>query len=340
MEKNESADFEKAGSLGIALSAKSSSVTSDGKFIYISNDLDKKIYCVDPESGKIRWTFSDPKILKVQSPLKYSHNSFVLSTYNYIAIINSAGKLVSGMDVTNGTSYWAEPVEAPGVLYIPTTRNLYAFDGKKISSLDAVPNSQSQEFIAADGDYIYIVDSLNKNIKAYNIKTGKTEWESSEITGNVFTNPVVAGSFVYAADIAQNIYRFDLKSGAERTLNINTGVVSNIVKDQNMLYFVAVNGALYSVDTSAFSEAKIIAAVDNNPSMDKHLIKKLVLNGSILYFASDSGSLFYYNLKKKESGFLKIKDNSKNYELIGEPAVIGDYIYAVDSGANIYKKKK
>ena len=80
--------------------------------------------------------------------------------------------------------------------------------------------------------------------------------------------------------------------------------------------------------------------VDKNPIQDKYLTKKLFRDKNILYFASDTGKVFTYDITTGNADLVEIDDNKNNNPLIGTPVKIKDAIYFVDVKSNIYKKHK
>ena len=156
------------------------------------------------------------------------------------------------------------------------------------------------------------------------------------------TYTLISGKYLVAGDIKQNLYRFDYQSNNTKPdiLEINIGVLSNILAIGKNIYFVAKDGLFYTVNINTFNNARIMMKVDNNPMQDKYLIKKLLRDGNILYFASDTGKLFSYDISTQEANLIQIEDNIDNLALIGTPVKIKDAIYVFDIKANIYKKHK
>lgn len=330
--------------LGVSLSEKNTSITSDGKDIYITNDPDKTIYCIDPEQIKLRWKFSDPKINKIHSPATPFKNKVILATYNDIFLLNDSGKILLNKKISNGPLYWASPIKFQDKIFIPSARYLYFYDGNTIEQIDEseFPAALSQLYIGTDSKLIFAVDSLNCTIKIYDFMNKNIQWSSNKLPNNIFSAPVMAGKYLIAGDIKQNLYRFDYQSNETEPdiLEINSGILSNIISIGSNIYFVAKDGLFYTVNINVFNNAKIIIRVDNTPMQDKYLIKRLLRDGNILYFASDSGKLFTYNVSTQEANLLEIKDNKDNLALIGTPIKIKDAIYIFDEKANIYKRYK
>ncbi len=330
--------------LGINLSEKNTSITSDGKNIYISNDPDKTIYCVDPEEGKLRWKFTDPKLNKIQSPATPFKNKVILATYSNIFLLNDNGKIIHNKEISNGPLYWASPIKYQNKIFIPSARYLYFFDGNTIDQIDEseFPAALSQLYISSDSNSIFAVDSLSCTIKIYSFINREIQWSSGKLPNNIFSAPVISGKYLVVGDIKQNLYRFDYQSNniEPDILEINSGVLSNIISIGHNIYFVAKDGLFYTVNINSFNNAKIIIRVDNAPMQDKYLIKKLFKDGKILYFASDSGKLFTYDTSTQEVNLIQIDDNKDNSPLIGTPVKIKDAIYVFDVKANIYKRHK
>ncbi len=120
-------------------------------------------------------------------------------------------------------------------------------------------------------------------------------------------------------------------------MKINNGVLSNIISYGENIYFIAKDGVFYVVNINTFNKARMIMRVDKNPVQDKYLTKKLYRDKNIIYFASDTGKVFIYDLLTGNTDLLEIEDNKNNNPLIGTPVKIKDAIYFVDVKSNIYK---
>ena len=330
--------------LGINLSEKNTATTVVDKYLCITNDLNKTIYCIDPENGEIIWEFTHSNLNKVQSPAVAYKNKIILATYNNIFVLNSSGKIILNKEISNGPLYWASPILHQNKIFIPTARHLYYYNGQTINQLneDEFPIAHSQLYIGSDSKTIFVVDSLSCCITAYDFVNKNIVWRSDKLPNNIFTPPVRSGKYLIAADIKQNLYRFDYNSQKTKPdiLKIDNGVLSNVLSYNNNIYFAAKDGLFYNVDINNFNKARMIMRVDKNPVQDKYLTKKLFRDNNIIYFASDTGKIFTYNISTGNADFIDIEDNINHTALIGTPVKINKIIYFVDLKSNMYKLYK
>ena len=106
-----------------------------------------------------------------------------------------------------------------------------------------------------------------------------------------------------------------------------------MIYKNDRLYFVGNDGYFYSVDVNKYNSFNKIVKVDNRPNPNKYLIKKLMCYGDFIYFSSDTGKLFCYDLS---SGKHRMLDVSQGIPLIGSPIEIIGSIYTVDKNSNVY----
>jgi hypothetical protein len=154
-------------------------------------------------------------------------------------------------------------------------------------------------------------------------------------------SPVISGDFIFVADIAGNIYKFNYPANETlpKIIKINSGVVSLPKIKNGYLYFIANDGFLYKVNISVFKSAIKIMRVDSSPDSNKYLTKEISIYDNIIYICSDVGKLFYYDIKSGQSKFVDINNKTKDSPLIGTPVKIGEYIYFIDDKFNIYMGK-
>lgn len=330
---------DKIGNLGLTFSDKNTGITTNGRFLYISSDINKSLFCVNT-NGKIIWKFSNPKLKKIESFIVPYNNFVVFASYDAIFVLNgNNGEMVQSLDITNGTSFWARPVEVNNNIIIPTARYTYKFDGSKISLINEIEVSQGQVYMAAGKNSVYISDSLYQNIKEFDFNTNSIVWTSNNLVSSSYISPVISGEYLVIADNDTNIYRFNIRQKRKdyNILKIGSGVTSNIISDGTDLYFIAKDGFFYTCSLNNFNSVNKIIKVDNNPTTDKYLTKKLTSYGNKLYFSSDTGNIFTFDNEKKEASFIVIDENKEKLPLIGTPVVINNEVYVIDTKSNIYK---
>ena len=153
-------------------------------------------------------------------------------------------------------------------------------------------------------------------------------------------SPVIYDNYIYISDIKQKLYKFNINSDKPiKVLNLGTGNLTNIIYYNKKLYFIALDGWLYEVDAVNMILFKKIIKADNISGMDKYLTKKILFHNNEIYFSSDTGKLFYYDIKNDNYEFIEL-NNIENNSLVGTPVIIDGVIYTFDIKGNIYKIKK
>jgi len=331
--------IDKLNNLGVSFSDKNTGITTNGSYIYIASDANKALFCID-SNGKLIWKFTNSKLKKIESFVVPYKNFVVFASYDAIfALKANNGEIYQSLDITNGTSFWANPVTINNYVVIPTARYIYKFDGNSISLINEIEASQGQVYITGWKNSLYISDSLYQNIKEFDFNQNSITWVSDNLVSSSYTPPLLSSKYLAIADNDGNLYRFDIsnKSKSYNILKIESGVTSNLVLANNILYFIAKNGFLYSADINSFNNPNKIVKVDNNPNLDKYLTKKLILHNYKLYFSSDTGNIFSYDISNKTANFITNEKNSEKNPLVGTPVLINNEVYVVDSKSNIYK---
>ena len=334
---------EKIGTLpNLAFTEKSTSLSTDGQFVYITSDSNTTLYCINPSNAKIIWGYKDAQLNDLTGPAVSYKNKIILPTFNKIYIFDKTGKVIESFDVEKGTNYWAEAKISEDKLFIPTSSGVYLYGNTDLNKMDIPAKILGQLYIALTGKKVYFLDSNEQVLKIYNVETNDIEWISDKLENRSFSAPLITGDYLYITDYKSNIYRFDLntKSPAPEIINIETGVISNLVYHKKNIYFVANNGFFYSIDTEKFDNAVKIITVDKNPNYNIYLTKKLIVHENDLYFSSNTGNLFHYGSDADIREFIEIDSNAKKNPLIAAPIKIKNEIYLIDTEANIYRVTK
>jgi len=311
-------------------------ITAYDRYMYISSAPNRAFYCIDSNTGGLLWKFSDFRLTSITSPAVRFGNNIIICSQNYIFILDPGGNIKTTEEISNGTANWAVPIEVDKIIYIPTSKAVYQYDGVSLKMLEGFPQMKEQVYISSYGNNIYCVDNSRMILQIYNINEKKIIWESAEYQDKVYTKPLCIGSYIFITDIKNNLYRYNYNSQYNKplTLSIGAGIKSNIINDKNDIYFVADNGFFYRI--SAFS-INTTFKVDLNIKQEKYPTKRMIKADSGLYFCSDTGKLFYHNIITGENKLIDIPQNTGKLPLIGSPVFINGSVYVVDSKSNIYK---
>ena len=320
----------------IKLSEKGTYLTSLNNIIYVTSDENSAVYSVNSDNGKILWKYSDPDLTDITSPAFPFNNQVVIGTPGNIIILGNSGKVIKTVKIKDGPKYWASPVKINNKLYIPTSLELYSYDSSSLEKMNLSSAILGQIYIAGDLNNLYYADSNEGKIKAMSLKENKIIWESQKILGRLFSAPLFYNGNVYASDMNNSIYKFNLVNPLPlKSVNIGTGVLTNIIYKNNKLYFVALNGWFYEMDADNPDNYRKIVLIDRKPDKNKYLTKKILNIDNELYFSSDTGKLFYFNIDKDFYEFIAL--DAKESPLIGTPQKFNNGIFVVDTKFNIFK---
>lgn len=313
-------------------------VSHDAGTIYICSDNDKTVYAINAVDGSLKWRFSHKDLNNIISPLSVYKNSLILSTPNTLFVLNTKGMLKKSMAVNRGTNYWASPVIANNMLLIPTSQDIYTFTNNTFAVLENFTPVMGQLYITAGTGRLFYTSVDTKRLMVYDFKTGATLLQSDDFDTRAFTAPLLTGKYVIVADMNGNLYKFDAKNLTpeyEKT-SISAGIMSDPVYDKGVIYFVANDGYFYKGDADFSNGFNKVVTVDNNPDPNTYLIKKLVKHNNDLYFCSDTGKLFRYDLIEQKSSFIELEPDTST-SLIGLPVIINNAIFVVDTKAQVTK---
>ncbi|MBN2544389.1 MAG: FecR domain-containing protein [Spirochaetes bacterium] len=322
-------------SLGINLTERETSVTSDGTLMYVTSDSNKKIFCIDFKNSSQQWAFFDADINKFTCAPVSFQNKLVLSTPFYIFAINSSGRAVMKKAVDKGTTYWAGIIKYGNKLFIPTSSTVFAYDGNTIIALPDFPETIGQIYLTVSGSNLFCSVPNEKKIKIYDIKQSKIVWTSEDLNQRTFMSPVVYKDEVVIIDSSGLVYKINYLDNSKKTLQLDAGVVSQPLLYADDIYFIANNGYFYNVSLKNFNNYAKISKIDNNPDSNKYLTKKILKYNKNFFITSDKGTLFQYDLNTK-----KLKEffvNKEGLPLISTPVVINGYLYLIDSKSNLYQ---
>jgi outer membrane protein assembly factor BamB len=200
-------------------------LTADGQLIV--GGFDKKLYSLDPKTGKTNWTFTDARDRYVGGELVsngiiYAPNS----DYNLYAL-DMTGKLLWSFEADE--SIWGTPVADGDNVYFGTLgRKVYAVNaqtGKQVwmQSLDGAVLGTP----AVGADHILYVGTYGNSLYALNGANGKVLW-SKPVSSWVWSGPVLNDGNLYVADANGKLYDFPV-SGADAvwTHDLNDAVIGS-----------------------------------------------------------------------------------------------------------------
>jgi len=328
-----------SGNPGILLEEKNTSISSDNESIYILSDSNNKLYCISAKNGKIKWEINKPDINTTftQEVIAFE-NELLFATPVNMFILNKNGSIKSKMKIEEGPEYWADPLIINKKVFIPGIQNIFIYDGSSIKKLKNI-NGMGQLFITYYRNELFFTDLNLKNITRYDLNDENIIGSFSELKNRAFMPPVVTDKYIFIADISGNIYKYDKNDKKQDPKIIKAGIeiITGLIYNDNKIYFIASNGYFYSLNIEKFNKPEKIIKIDYIRDRDKYLTKKFLKINKKIFFCSDTGSLFFYNIINGKGELLDISENPDNFPLIGTPVYINNSIYVVDNRANIYK---
>ncbi|MBN2544252.1 MAG: FecR domain-containing protein [Spirochaetes bacterium] len=310
---------------------------TDDKNLYIASDSNREIYCINSINGNIIWEFTDFRLKNITSVPVFFNGHMISSGPNHIFIIEKNGSPFLIQKINKGPSFWPESINFNGKLYIPGFEDIHVYDKTNFTILKNFVKSPGQIYISAAGGKLFCTYSSLQKISIYDLEKKQEIWVSEILNAKVFMPPLVTVDIIYFADDTNTLYKYDYKKNKSEKLFIGTGVISNLILKYNYIYFVANNGYFYRINVRSFNNAEQLSRVDYDPNPDKYLTKKLLYHNDELYFSSDTGKLFKYDMIEKKCELITIDDNKSDLPLISTPVRISNAVYVIDSLSNVYR---
>jgi hypothetical protein len=322
---------------GLKADETGTSITSDGKKeVLISSDLDKSVTCIDISGKKVKWKFTDKRIVKINSPAIRFGGFTVIGTPEMIFVLDGHGLIKDSKQVTMGPSYWAYPVIQGKRVLIPSFGRIYSYEGSDITSFELGNRFNGQIYVMVSGNDLYFA-SLNDK-KIFMTSNGKVIWQSEEMTDRTFMPPITANDGIFIADLSGNIYNFIPGSNYKKVVNTGAGIVTDMISYGSYIYFIAIDGYFYRVSAEKFDTPERLFKVDGKPSHDKSLVKKMLLFKGHIYYSGDTGKLFVYNTADSKPTYYDMPGNT-GVPLAGSPVQVGDKVVIMDVKSNFYEMR-
>ncbi|MDO3642150.1 PQQ-binding-like beta-propeller repeat protein [Mucilaginibacter sp. L3T2-6] len=193
-----------------------------------------------------------------------------------------------------------------------------------------------------DGEVVYF-SSLDKNLYAVNLQTGKQLWKFATM-GENRSAPLIAGQQLYFLSGDGNVYCLDkntakvnwtFKTGGERKYELFAfadHIHSSPVLDGDVLYFGSGDNNIYALN------AKTGQALWSFKTGDVVHATPVIKNNNLLVGSFDG---YFYNLDKHSGKLIwKFKSVGQRYfpkgEFSGQPAMRGNTVYVGSRDFNLY----
>ncbi len=221
--------------------------------------VDKYIYALNEADGSEKWRWESPVAASI-------HREFVdglVADGNIVYAASGDGNLyaldISGAQpqlkwtFTTKNKLWAKPLVAEGKIYQPALdHSLYIIDAATGKETGKFTANASLASTPALKDGVLYFGSFDQKMYAVSAETGQKIWETAQLDGWFWCEPLVNGDTVYAGDVKGKLYALDTKTGAVRWTAQMTGAIrAKPVVSGNKLYVVSFDSYLYSVDLNA-----------------------------------------------------------------------------------------
>lgn len=220
-------------------------VIADGNLIVGS--YNNALYSLDPNTGSLKWTFSQAKGKFIASPLVVDGKIFAPNgDYNLYAV-DLNGNLLWKFAAKQ--ALWSRPVsDSVNVYQASMDHSVYAIDintGSKVWSIDLGGAVLYSPTLSPDG--VLYVSTLARNLVAINTADGKIIWQRSFDT-DLWTQPALADTNLFFGDINGKVYAVSAKDGSDVwSQAVNEPVVGFPTTISNGIVFATEKGSLIAM---------------------------------------------------------------------------------------------
>jgi eukaryotic-like serine/threonine-protein kinase len=229
------------------------SLSPDGQLI--AGGYNNTLYSLDPQSGQVRWEFTQAGNKYLASPLAIEQGIFAPNADNNVYALDLNGNLLWTFN-TEG-EFWAKPVTDPGCdcIYLTSMdHRIYAIDPAN-GSLKWESEELGGAIVGSpalgDSGVLY-VGTFGREILAVNAEDGSVIWRTPT-GGWVWSGPALAGDNLYVGDLDGNFYAMRAADGqivwSLTPEQLNGAIVGSPLVVEDTLYFSSESGSVYALDT-------------------------------------------------------------------------------------------
>ncbi|XP_019630143.1 PREDICTED: uncharacterized protein LOC109474297 [Branchiostoma belcheri] len=280
-------------------------VNLEDETIFVGSD-DGKMYALDGETGKVKWTFTTEKDLGSSPAFSPDQSVVYFGTEDgHVNALHAKDGQVVWRYKTGASVTCSPSVGADGTVYIGTLDNqMYAFtpDGSVKWSRDLGGEIWTHPAIGHDGRLVYVgtMSATNFNAFALDSQTGIPAW-SFKAAGPIWAAPTLSpdGRYVYYSSQDSHIYTLRADSGSlVRKFDLgedHDGMDSTpVISRDGTLFVGTIAGSVMAVDIrrGKLKWEKVFGGeIMSSPVLD---------NEGYLYIGSGEGQLALLKLKQKD----------------------------------------
>ncbi len=241
-----------------------SSPTVEDGTVYVGS-ADKKLYAVDAETGRVRWSFA------TQGPIRSSP-----AVSGGMVYFGSWDGNVYAVSAASGEKVWSYETGAPiqGSPAVAGGRVIVGSRSARLLALDAASGEVEWTHVHADGswvesspvvegDVVYVGSSdalallaldARSGAEVWRFKTGGWSWGTPVVTDEVVYIGSISAS-PYYSPLAAGFFAVDRQTGEERWRMtpdavegyINGGVFAAPVVDEGIVYVASLDGLIHAI---------------------------------------------------------------------------------------------
>ncbi len=222
-------------------------LTPDGSQLIVGG-FDKKLYSLDPKTGKSTWQFTEAHDRWIGGPLvtdkmifapNADYNLYALSLQGSLQWTFTADQSIWGMPVTDGTN----------VYFGSLGKKVYAVNaatGKQVwvHSLDgAVLGSP----VVGKGNILY-VGTYGGSVFGLNTASGESVW-TKQASSWIWSGPVLDGASLYVGDANGKVFSFPVSgNGQSWTQDLSGAIIGSPLVNGDNIILGTEAGSVYFID--------------------------------------------------------------------------------------------
>jgi len=193
--------------LGVSVA---SPAVADGK-VYVGTN-DKKVYCLDADTGNQIWNYSTDDGVYLSSPAVADGKVYINEADEVLCLDAGTGSQI--WSYTSGGG-WSSPAVADGKVYVGSNGNkMYCLDAGTGSELWSYTTGDSVKSSPAVVNGKVYIGSADGNVYCLDADTGSELW--SYTTGDlVISSPAVVNGKVYIGSADGNVYCLNADTGTK-----------------------------------------------------------------------------------------------------------------------------
>jgi outer membrane protein assembly factor BamB len=254
---------------------------------------DGTLYALEPETGKVRWSFdTDGQLI---GGVTVSENGIFFGSSNgKVYALNLEGSEMWAKPFKTGEPVESTPTLDGGTLYVTSLDSkLYALDpstGEERWSFKTAAGVASQPVVNQATGLVY-VGGFDSRLRAIDIQSHQERW-SVEAKNWFWTTPLAANGVIYAGSLDHNVYAVDAATGEyhwDKPFAAGAEVHSAPVLVDGRLIIINRDGEVYGIDPDDGSTQGDPLALNSHVLVDPLVVQGA--DGAEVLVVTDGGEL-------------------------------------------------